>query len=152
MVRVGVVMGSKSDAQYMQQTVDVLTQLGIEAELMTISAHRNPDRVRDYARTARDRGIDVLVAGAGMAAALPGTLAAWTSLPVIGVPLPGSDLKGIDSLLAIVQMPAGVPVATVAIGNAGAKNAGYLAAQIIAVKDEAVRQRYDEFRRKQSEG
>ena len=151
MARVGVVMGSKSDAQYMQQTVDVLAQLGIESELMMLSAHRNPDRVRDYARTARDRGIEVLVAGAGMAAALPGTLAAWTSLPVIGVPLPGSDLKGIDSLLAIVQMPAGVPVATVAIGNAGAKNAGYLAAQIIAVKDEAVRQRYDEFRRKQSE-
>jgi 5-(carboxyamino)imidazole ribonucleotide mutase len=151
MVRVGVVMGSKSDTAYMQQTVDVLAQLGIEAELVAISAHRNPDRVREYARTARDRGIEVLVAGAGMAAALPGTLASWTTLPVIGVPLPGSDLKGIDSLLAIVQMPAGVPVATVAIGNAGAKNAGYLAAQMIALKDEAVRQRYDEFRRKQSE-
>jgi len=151
MVRVGVVMGSKSDSTYMQQTVDVLAQLGIEAELVTLSAHRNPDRVRDYARVARDRGIEVLVAGAGMAAALPGTLAAWTTLPVIGVPLPGSDLKGIDSLLAIVQMPAGVPVATVAIGNAGARNAGYLAAQMIALKDEAVRQRYEEFRRKQSE-
>ena len=152
MIRVGVVMGSKSDAQYMQQTVDTLALFGIDSELVTLSAHRNPDRVRDYARTARDRGLEVLVAGAGMAAALPGTLAAWTTLPVIGVPLPGSDLKGIDALLAIVQMPAGVPVATVAIGNAGAKNAAYLAAQILALKDDDIRRRYDEFRRKQSEG
>jgi len=152
MPRVGVVMGSKSDAQYMQLTMDVLAELGIEAELVTLSAHRTPEKVREYARTARERGLEVLVAGAGAAAALPGALASWTTLPVIGVPLPTSDLKGVDALYAIVQMPAGVPVATVAIGNAGARNAGYLAAQIIGVKDEAVRAAYDEYRRKQAGG
>jgi 5-(carboxyamino)imidazole ribonucleotide mutase len=149
---VGVVMGSKSDAQYMQLTMDVLAELGVEAELVTLSAHRTPEKVREYARSARERGLEVLVAGAGAAAALPGALASWTTLPVIGVPLPTSDLKGIDSLLAIAQMPAGVPVATVAIGNAGARNAGYLAAQIIGVRDEAVRAAYDEYRRKQAGG
>lgn len=151
-VRVGVLMGSKSDAQYMQQTIDTLASLDIGAELTVISAHRNPERLRDYAVGAKDRGIQVLIAGAGAAAALPGALASWTTLPVIGVPLPTSDLKGIDSLLAIAQMPAGIPVATVAIGNAGARNAAYLAAQIIALGDEKVALTYAEFRKKQSGG
>ncbi len=152
MPRVGVVMGSKSDAQYMQLAMDVLAELGVEAELVTLSAHRMPERVREYARTARERGIQVLIAGAGAAAALPGVLASWTTLPVIGVPLPTSDMKGMDALYAIVQMPAGVPVATVAIGNAGARNAGYLAAQIVGVGDESVRAAYEEYRRKQAQG
>lgn len=152
MPRVGVVMGSKSDGQYMEQTVEALSQFGIESELVVLSAHRTPARVREYAVTARERGIEVLIAGAGMAAALPGALASWTTLPVIGVPLPGSDLKGVDALYAIVQMPPGVPVATVAIGSAGARNAAHLAAQILALKDEKVREAYEEFRRKQSEG
>jgi len=152
MPRVGVVMGSKSDAQYMQLTLDVLSEMGIEAELATLSAHRAPERVREYARSARERGLELLIAGAGAAAALPGTLASWTTLPVIGVPLPTSDLKGVDSLYAIVQMPAGVPVATVAIGSAGARNAGYLAAQILALHDEAVRAAFEEHRRKLAQG
>lgn len=145
-------MGSKSDTQYMQLTLDVLAEMGIEAELVILSAHRTPDKAREYARSARDRGIEVLIAGAGAAAALPGCLASWTTLPVIGVPLPTSDLKGVDSLYAIVQMPAGVPVATVAIGNAGARNAGYLAAQMIGIKDERVRAAYDAWRAKQAAG
>ena len=152
MPRVGVVMGSKSDAQYMQLTMDVLAEMGIEAELVVLSAHRTPQRVREYAEQARERGLEVLIAGAGAAAALPGALASWTTIPVIGVPLPTSDLRGVDSLYAIVQMPAGVPVATVAIGNAGARNAGYLAAQILALKDESVRAAYEDHRRRQAQG
>lgn len=145
-------MGSKSDAQYMQLTMDVLAEMGIEAELVVLSAHRTPQRVREYAEQARERGLEVLIAGAGAAAALPGALASWTTIPVIGVPLPTSDLRGVDSLYAIVQMPAGVPVATVAIGNAGARNAGYLAAQILALKDESVRAAYEDHRRRQAQG
>lgn len=152
MPRVGVVMGSKSDAQHMQLTMDVLAEMGVDAELVVLSAHRTPDRVREYVRQARDRGIEVLIAGAGAAAALPGALASWTTIPVIGVPLPTSDLKGVDSLYAIVQMPAGVPVATVAIGNAGARNAGYLAAQILGIKDEKVRAAYEAYRQRQAQG
>jgi 5-(carboxyamino)imidazole ribonucleotide mutase len=152
MPKVAVLMGSKSDAQYMQQTMDVLAELGIEAELAVISAHRMPDRLREFVGAARERGIEVLIAGAGAAAALPGAVASWTTLPVIGVPLPTSDLKGIDSLLAIAQMPAGIPVATVAIGNAGARNAAYLAAQIVGLKDEAVRAAYDSYRARLAQG
>lgn len=152
MPRVGVVMGSKSDAQYMQLTMDALAEMGVDAELVVLSAHRTPDGVREYVRQARDRGIEVLIAGAGAAAALPGALASWTTIPVIGVPLPTSDLKGVDSLYAIVQMPAGVPVATVAIGNAGARNAGYLAAQILGIKDEKVRAAYEAYRQRQAQG
>ncbi len=152
MPKVAVLMGSKSDAQYMQQTVDVLAELGVEAELTVISAHRMPERLREYVGSARGRGIEVLVAGAGAAAALPGAVASWTTLPVIGVPLPTSDLKGIDSLLAIAQMPSGIPVATVAIGNAGARNAGYLAAQILGLKDEAIRAAYDAYRARLAAG
>lgn len=152
MPKVGVLMGSKSDAQYMQQTMDVLAEMRVEAELTVVSAHRMPERLHEYVRTARERGIEVLIAGAGAAAALPGAVASWTTLPVIGVPLPTSDLKGIDSLLAIAQMPAGIPVATVAIGNAGARNAAYLAAQIIGLKDEGVRAAYDAYRTRLAQG
>jgi 5-(carboxyamino)imidazole ribonucleotide mutase len=150
--RVGVVMGSKSDAPTMQLTLDVLAEMGIEAESVVVSAHRTPERAREYGQTARARGLEVLIAGAGMAAALPGALASWTTLPVIGVPLGGSALNGVDALYAIVQMPAGVPVATVAIGSAGAKNAGYLAAQIIGLHDPKVRAAYDAYREKQAQG
>jgi 5-(carboxyamino)imidazole ribonucleotide mutase len=150
--RVGVVMGSKSDAPTMQLTLDVLAEMGIEAEQVVVSAHRTPEKAREYGTTARARGLQVLIAGAGMAAALPGALASWTTLPVIGVPLPGSALNGVDALYAIVQMPAGVPVATVAIGNAGARNAAYLAAQIIGLHDERVRAAYDAYREKQAGG
>jgi len=152
MPKVAVLMGSKSDAQYMQQTMDVLCELGVEAELVVISAHRMPERLREFVGSARERGIEVLIAGAGAAAALPGAVASWTTLPVIGVPLPTSDLKGIDSLLAIAQMPAGIPVATVAIGNAGARNAAYLAAQIVGLRDEAVRAAYDAYRARLAQG
>ncbi len=152
MPKVAVLMGSKSDAQYMQLTMDVLAEMGIEAALVVVSAHRMPERLREYVTSARERGIEVFIAGAGAAAALPGAVASWTTLPVIGVPLPTSDQKGIDSLLAIAQMPAGIPVATVAIGNAGCRNAAYLAAQIVGLKDEAVRAAYDAYRAKLAAG
>ena len=144
---VGIVMGSKSDEAYVKETVEVLERLGIDHEVSVISAHRNPDKTREYAQSARDRGIEVLIGAAGGAAALPGVLAAWTTLPVIGVPLATSDLKGVDSLYAIVQMPPGIPVATVAVGSWGARNAAFLAAQILGIKHEAIRQAYDEYRR-----
>lgn len=150
--RVAVVMGSQSDMSYMQQAADTLSQLGIEAEVVVMSAHRNPQRVMELATTGPERGVEVFIAGAGAAAHLPGVLASWTTLPVIGVPLPTSDLKGLDSLLAIVQMPAGVPVATVAIGTAGARNAAFLAAQILGLKYPEIAQAYDEHRRRLREG
>ncbi len=150
--RVAVVMGSQSDMDYMQQAADTLAQLGIEAEVVVMSAHRNPERVREFATTARERGIDCIVAGAGGAAHLPGVLASWTTLPVIGVPLPTTDLKGVDALLAIVQMPAGVPVASVAVGKPGARNAAYFAAQILGLKYPAVAAAYEAHRRRLREG
>ena len=143
---VGVLMGSKSDQVYLDETSEVLDQLSVDHEIVVASAHRTPDKVRDYARAARDRGIEVLIAAAGGAAGLPGVLASWTTLPVIGIPLPTSDLKGVDSLHAIAQMPPGVPVACVAIGSWGARNAAFLAAQILGLKHEAVRRAYDEYR------
>ncbi|MCL4534315.1 MAG: 5-(carboxyamino)imidazole ribonucleotide mutase [Bacteroidetes bacterium] len=139
---VAIVMGSKSDTAYMQQTEEVLDRLGVSHETFVMSAHRTPQKVQEFAQRAAERGFEVVIAGAGGAAHLPGVIAAWCPLPVIGVPLPTSDLKGMDALLAIVQMPAGVPVATVAIGNAGARNAGYLAAQVLALKHEGVREAY----------
>ncbi len=148
---VSVIMGSKSDAEYMQPALDTLEQLGMEYEVAVMSAHRTPDRVRDYARAAAGRGIEVIIAGAGAAAALPGVLASWTTLPVIGVPLPSSELKGIDSLYAIVQMPGGVPVACMAVGAAGAKNAACFAAAILALKHEAIRKAYERYRHELSE-
>lgn len=136
--KVGILMGSESDRPRMDGASDVLQQLDIPHEVHVMSAHRNPARVAEYTDTARQRGLRVLICGAGMAAHLAGAVAARTTLPVIGVPLDGSPLLGLDALLATVQMPPGIPVATVAVGKAGAKNAGYLAAQILAVSDPEV--------------
>jgi 5-(carboxyamino)imidazole ribonucleotide mutase len=143
---VGVVMGSKSDAEAVQPALDILKELNIEHEVNVISAHRTPEKARQYGLTARERGLEVIIAAAGGAAHLPGVLASWTTIPVIGVPLPGPDLKGVDALYAIVQMPAGIPVATVAIGAAGVKNAAYLAAEILGIKWDDVRQAYETYR------
>jgi len=144
---VSVVMGSKSDTEALKPTLEVLDKLGISYEVNVISAHRNPERVRQYGLEARNRGIEVIIAAAGGAAHLPGVLASWTTLPVIGVPLATSELTGIDALLSIVQMPAGIPVATVAIGTAGAKNAAYLAAEILGLKHDDIRKAYEEYRK-----
>ncbi len=146
MALVGVVMGSKSDAETVQPGLDVLRDLGIDYEVNVISAHRTPDKAREYGLGARSRGIEVIIAAAGGAAHLPGVMASWTTLPVIGVPLSGTDLKGLDALYAIVQMPAGIPVATVAIGAAGVKNAAYLAAEILGLKHDGIRKAYDNYR------
>ncbi len=143
---VGVVMGSRSDEHLMQETSDVLTQMGIDHEVVVMSAHRTPERVMEYGLSARDRGIEVIIAGAGGSAGLPGVLAGWTTLPIIGVPLTTSELKGIDALYAIAQMPPGIPVACVAVGSWGARNAGYLAAQILGLTHDAIRQKYDDYR------
>ena len=136
---VGVVMGSGSDWPTMKAAVEVLDAFGVPNERAVVSAHRTPDRLRDYARGAVDRGLAVIVAGAGGAAHLPGMLAAWTPLPVLGVPVESRALKGMDSLLSIAQMPAGVPVGTLAIGVAGAKNAGLLAVRMLSTRDPALR-------------
>jgi len=143
---VAVVMGSKSDTEAMQPTLEVLTQLGIDYEVSVISAHRTPEKARQYGLAARSQGIEVIIAAAGGAAHLPGVLASWTTLPVIGVPLASSQLKGVDALYSIVQMPGGIPVATVAIGNAGAKNAAYLAAEILGIKHDKIRDAYEKYR------
>ena len=147
---VGIVMGSKSDADKMQPALDVLDQLGIEYEVSVISAHRTPERARQYGLSARERGLEVIIAGAGGAAHLPGVLASWTNIPVIGVPIPSSEVNGLDALLSIVQMPAGVPVACVAVGSAGAKNAAYLAAGILGLKHDRIREAYEAYRRELS--
>lgn len=136
--RVGILMGSESDRPRMEPASTVLNDLGIAHEVHVMSAHRNPDQVAKFTTEAPGRGIRVMIAGAGMAAHLAGAIAARTTLPVIGVPLDGSPLNGMDALLATVQMPPGVPVATVAIGSAGAKNAAWLAAQILALQDDAL--------------
>lgn len=141
---VGVLMGSDSDLPVMQAAVEVLDELGVSREVRVVSAHRRPTVMLEYAASARERGLAVLIAGAGGAAHLPGMLAAATSLPVIGVPVPLATLDGLDSLLSIVQMPKGVPVATVAIG--GARNAGLLAARILSVADPALAARLDDAR------
>jgi len=143
---VGILMGSESDRPRMEGASQVLEELGVAHEVHVMSAHRTPDQVAAYAAGAADRGMRVLIAGAGMAAHLAGAVAARTILPVIGVPLDGSPLLGLDALLATVQMPPGVPVATVAVGKAGAKNAGYLAAQILALGDPALAARLRERR------
>jgi 5-(carboxyamino)imidazole ribonucleotide mutase len=144
---VGVVIGSKSDAEVMQSALDVLTGLGIEHEVNVISAHRTPEKAKQYAQSARERGIQVIIAAAGMAAHLPGVLASWTTLPVIGVPMAGGELKGVDALYSIVQMPAGIPVACMAIGSAGAKNAAYLAAEILGLKHDKIMKAYEKYRK-----
>jgi 5-(carboxyamino)imidazole ribonucleotide mutase len=143
---VAVVMGSKSDTESLKPTLEVLTELGIDYEASVISAHRTPEKAREYALAARERGIEVIIAAAGGAAHLPGVLASWTTLPIIGVPLATSELKGVDALYSIVQMPAGIPVASVAIGSAGAKNAAYLAAEILGLKYDQIRQAYEKYR------
>jgi 5-(carboxyamino)imidazole ribonucleotide mutase len=143
---VAVVMGSKSDAESMQPALDILKGFGIEYELSIISAHRTPDKAREYARGARERGIEVIIAAAGGAAHLPGVLASWTTLPVIGIPLASSELKGTDALYSIVQMPGGIPVACMAVGNWGVKNAAYLAAEILGLKYNNIRESYDKYR------
>ena len=143
---VAVVMGSKSDTEAIQPTLDILTQLGIDHELAVISAHRTPEKAKQFGQTARDRGVEVIIAAAGGAAHLPGVLASWTTLPVIGVPLATSALEGIDALYSIVQMPAGIPVASMAIGTAGAKNAAFLAAEILGLKYDKIRSAYEQYR------
>jgi 5-(carboxyamino)imidazole ribonucleotide mutase len=145
-LKVGVVMGSTSDWKTMKHACDILDEYGILYEKKVVSAHRTPDLMFDYAESARERGLKVIIAGAGGAAHLPGMVAAKTTLPVIGVPVQTKALNGLDSLLSIVQMPGGVPVATVAIGEAGAKNAGLLAAQILSTQDEAIARKLDSSR------
>lgn len=149
---VGIIMGSQSDWETMKNAADTLDSLKIPYETKIVSAHRTPDRLYDYARSARGRGLKVIIAGAGGAAHLPGMTASMTSLPVLGVPVESKALKGIDSLLSIAQMPAGIPVGTLAIGVAGAKNAALLAASIISTSDEKVADRLDRFRKKQTAG
>ena len=143
---VGVIVGSKSDLPDLEATSQVLDQYGIEHEVVVASAHRTPERVAEFAQTARDRGIEVIIAAAGGAAALPGAVAAMTTLPVIGIPLTSSELNGIDSLYSIAQMPPGIPVACVAVGGWGARNAAHLAAQILAIKHESVREACEVYR------
>ena len=143
--RIGIIMGSDSDLPIMQEAAKVLDEFKIAYELTVVSAHRTPDRLYEYAKTASDRGIDVIIAGAGGAAHLPGMVASMTELPVIGVPIKTSSLSGLDSLLSIVQMPPGVPVATVAIG--GAKNAGILAAEILGISDDAIRKQVATYKK-----
>jgi 5-(carboxyamino)imidazole ribonucleotide mutase len=149
--RVGIIMGSQSDWTTMSHASDTLTELGVPHETRIVSAHRTPDRLRDYAISARDRGLRVIIAGAGGAAHLPGMAAAWTPLPVLGVPVESHALKGMDSLLSIVQMPAGIPVGTFAIGRAGAVNAALLAAAILATTDTALADRLDAWRARQTD-
>ena len=149
---VSIVMGSDSDLEIMRESAKALEEFGIEYEIDVTSAHRSPDRTADYARKAANRGIRVIIAGAGGAAHLAGVIAAHTTLPVIGVPIPSTSLQGMDSLLAIVQMPAGIPVATVAIGKPGATNAGILAAQMIALADSSIAKKLEAHKDKLARG
>ncbi len=148
---VGIIMGSTSDWETLKAAADVLDRLGVAYEVRIVSAHRTPDLLFEYAATARERGLQVIIAGAGGAAHLPGLTAAKTSLPVLGVPVQSKTLNGVDSLLSIVQMPAGVPVATLAIGAAGATNAGLLAAAILGNGDARIRTALDAFRKAQTD-
>lgn len=147
---VGVIMGSKSDWETMQHTANTLSELGIEFEVKVVSAHRTPDLLFDYAKSAQSRGLEVIIAGAGGAAHLPGMAASQTNLPVLGVPVQSAMLSGVDSLLSIVQMPAGVPTGTLAIGKAGAINAALLAAAMLGNKYPDIRQAYAAFRQQQT--
>lgn len=149
--KVGIIMGSKSDWETMQHAADTLKNLGVAHEVEVISAHRTPDKLYNYAESAVERGLEVIIAGAGGAAHLPGMVAAKTPVPVLGVPVQSKALNGMDSLLSIVQMPAGIPVGTLAIGRAGAVNAALLAAGIVGNHDDAVRQALNDFRNKQTE-
>jgi len=149
--QVGIIMGSTSDWPTMEKAEEMLTKLGVSYEVKVVSAHRTPDLLFEYAETAGDRGIQVIIAGAGGAAHLPGMVSAKTHIPVLGVPVKSKTLNGIDSLLSIAQMPAGIAVGALAIGPAGAANAGILAAQIIALNDADVHAKLIEFRRQQTE-
>ena len=150
-IDVAIIMGSESDAEEMKAASDILNELEIKNESRVISAHRTPDRLREYISDAEKNGVKIFIGGAGMAAALPGVIAAHTHLPVLGVPIESKSLKGMDSLLSIVQMPPGIPVGTLAIGKAGAKNAGVLAASILALGNKDIEAKLKEFRKKQSE-
>lgn len=143
---VGIIMGSQSDWETMRHAADFLRELGVPHECRIVSAHRTPDRLSDYARSAQGRGLNVIIAGAGGAAHLPGMVAAWTTLPVLGVPVESHALKGMDSLLSIVQMPGGVPVGTLAIGKAGALNAGILATSILSLANQELSARLEAWR------
>lgn len=149
---VSIIMGSRSDWPTMSRAAETLDELGVACESKIISAHRTPQRLYDFAHGARDRGVKVIIAGAGGAAHLPGMTAAMTSLPVFGVPIESEALKGVDSLYSIVQMPAGVPVGTLAIGGPGAVNAALLAASVLSVSDDEIRRRLDEWRQERTDG
>lgn len=151
MAKIGVVMGSRSDEEMVSPTLETLSQLGLEYEVAVMSAHRQPEKVREYGLKAEQRGFHVIIAAAGAAAHLPGVLASWTTVPVIGVPLPSSDLRGMDSLLSMAQMPSGVPVACVGIGKSGARNAALLAAQILGLSDQSIRNAYISYRKELGE-
>ena len=148
---VGVIMGSKSDLETMQHALDVLKQFGVPHECRVVSAHRTPEWMCEYAKSAVDRGLKIIIAGAGGAAHLPGMVAAMTVLPVLGVPVQSKALQGLDSLLSIVQMPGGIPVGTLAIGSAGARNAGLLAVRILATYDPALREALEAFHHEQTQ-
>ena len=152
MAMVSIVMGSTSDEAVVKESITVLEEMGVDYEVRVMSAHRTPDQVREYAIQARDRGTEVFIAAAGGSAGLPGVIASWTTLPVIGVPLPSSHLNGLDALLAIAQMPPGIPVACVAVGSWGARNAAYLAAEILGLKYDTIREAYEQYRNKLREG
>ena len=152
MALVGVVIGSKTDTEPIQPALDTLKQLGIDYELFIISAHRRPEEVRKYGLEAEKKGLKVIIAAAGYAAHLPGILASWTTLPVIGIPLSTSELKGVDALLSISQMPGGVPVACVGIGPSGAKNAALLAAQILGAEHKDIKEAYLKYKQELARG
>jgi 5-(carboxyamino)imidazole ribonucleotide mutase len=145
MATVGIVIGSKTDEPLIKPATDILKQLGLSYELSIISAHRKPDKVREYGLSARERGFEIIIAAAGGSAHLPGVIASWSDLPVIGVPLPTSEMKGVDSLYSIVQMPTGVPVACVGIGESGVKNAALLAGRILSLKYSEVAAAYQNY-------
>ena len=149
---IGIIMGSRSDWRVMESAALVLDELGVGYETKVVSAHRTPDRLVQYARTARERGLKAIIAGAGGAAHLPGMTAAMTPLPVLGVPVDATALNGMDALMSIVQMPKGVPVATFAVGQSGAVNAGLFAASILAIEDPAIREALDQYRERQTAG
>lgn len=151
MAKVGIVMGSKTDSDIVKPAIDMLERLGIDYEVSIISAHRNPEKLREYGLKAEEQGFEVIIAAAGGAAHLPGILASWTTVPIIGVPLPTSELKGVDALLSIAQMPAGVPVACVGIGTSGSRNAALLAAQILGIKHKEVKEAYQRYKKEQAE-
>jgi phosphoribosylaminoimidazole carboxylase PurE protein len=152
MALVGVVIGSKTDTELIQPALDMLRQLGIDYELSVISAHRSPEKVREYGLEAEKRGLKVIIAAAGYAAHLAGVMASWTTLPVIGVPSAASELKGVDALISMSQMPGGVPVACMGIGRSGAKNAALLAAQILGTEHKEIREAYRKYKQELEKG